>query len=127
MLKSFSAGVSCSLAVFVACRGKLGKDRNIPSGEMVVLVVPALSRDDEVGRYGFAFPRRICARGSLEISLPSIRGRREYRVRAAPAVSCAKVQKRNAHEHTGSAEAIRHSLRNGFTAYSALSLVIGLV
>src|SRR5258705_10551595 len=23
----------------------------------------------------------------------------------------------NAHEHTGSAEAIRHSLRNGFTAY----------
>jgi len=27
----------------------------------------------------------------------------------------------NAHEHTGSAEAIRHSLRNGFTAYFALS------
>src|SRR2546425_13179567 len=26
----------------------------------------------------------------------------------------------NAHEHTGSAEAIRHSLRNGFTAYFAL-------
>jgi hypothetical protein len=24
----------------------------------------------------------------------------------------------NAHEHTGSAEAIRHSLRNGFTAYT---------
>ena len=27
---------------------------------------------------------------------------------------------RYAHEHTGSAEAIRHSLRNGFTAYFAL-------
>ena len=27
----------------------------------------------------------------------------------------------NAHEHTGSAEALRHSLRNGFTAYFALS------
>ena len=26
----------------------------------------------------------------------------------------------NAHEHTGSAEAIRHSLRNGFTAYFVL-------
>ena len=26
----------------------------------------------------------------------------------------------SAHEHTGSAEAIRHSLRNGFTAYFAL-------
>ena len=27
----------------------------------------------------------------------------------------------DAHEHTGSAEALRHSLRNGFTAYDALS------
>jgi hypothetical protein len=35
------------------------------------------------------------------------------------------VQK-NAHEHTGSAEAIRPSLRNGFTTYFALSLVTGL-
>src|SRR5260221_568873 len=41
-------------------------------------------------------------------------------MRAAPAVPCAKGRK-NAHEHTGSAEAIRHSLRNGFTAYGALS------
>ena len=32
-----------------------------------------------------------------------------------------KVVRRNAHEHTGSAEAIRHSPRNGFTAYAALS------
>jgi hypothetical protein len=37
--------------------------------------------------------------------------------------SCAK----KAHEHTGSAEAIRHSLRNGFTAYFELSPAIGLV
>ncbi len=29
--------------------------------------------------------------------------------------------KESAHEHTGSAEAIRHSLRNGFTAYAVLS------
>jgi hypothetical protein len=48
-------------------------------------------------------------------------GSRECRVRAAPAVSCAKCTKESAHEHTGSAEAIRHSLRNGFTAYIALS------
>ena len=33
---------------------------------------------------------------------------------------CKSVQK-NAHEHTGSAEDIRHSLRNGLTAYNALS------
>ena len=32
-----------------------------------------------------------------------------------------KMGNENAHEHTGSAEAIRHSLRNGFTAYNALS------
>src|ERR1700726_704308 len=32
-----------------------------------------------------------------------------------------KMGKENAHEHTGSAEALRHSLRNGFTDYFALS------
>ena len=32
-----------------------------------------------------------------------------------------KVAKKCAHEHTGSAEAVRHSLRNGFTAYAVLS------
>src|SRR5436190_5704796 len=32
---------------------------------------------------------------------PRNRGRRECRVRAAPAVSCAKVRKKGAHEHTG--------------------------
>src|SRR5260370_37654153 len=32
-----------------------------------------------------------------------------------------RCAKENAHEHTGSAEALRHSLRNGFTAYFALS------
>jgi hypothetical protein len=30
------------------------------------------------------------------------------------------MHKENAHEHTGPAEATRPSLRNGFTAYSAL-------
>ena len=54
------------------------------------------------------------------------RGRREDRVHAAPAVSCARCTKRNAHEHTGSAEAVRPSLRNGFTAYNGLSPVTGL-
>ena len=32
-----------------------------------------------------------------------------------------KCTKESAHEHTGSAEAVRHSLRNGFTAYAVLS------
>ena len=38
-----------------------------------------------------------------------------------------KIVRRNAHEHTGSAETLRHSPRNGFTAYSALSSVTGFV
>ncbi len=45
------------------------------------------------------------------------------RVRAAPAVSRANAHSKNAHEHTGSAENIRPSLRNGFTAYFVLSPV----
>jgi hypothetical protein len=53
------------------------------------------------------------------------RGRREDRVRAAPAVSCAKCANKSAHEHTGSAETLRPSLRSGFTAYSVLSPVNG--
>src|SRR6201999_1172280 len=61
-----------------------------------------------------------------KLAPPQDRGRREDRVRAAPAVSCAMCIKENAHEHTGSAEAFRPSLRNGFTAYFVLSLVIGL-
>jgi hypothetical protein len=62
-----------------------------------------------------------CARGLIEFCASRSRGRRESRVRAAPAVSCARMHKENAHEHTGSAEAIRPSLRNGFTAYAAIS------
>jgi hypothetical protein len=48
-------------------------------------------------------------------------------VRAAPAVSRAKTDKKDAHEHTGSAEAVRPSLRNGFTAYNVLSPVTGFL
>src|SRR5215207_6374093 len=51
-----------------------------------------------------------------------MRGRREDRVRAAPAVSCAICTRKCAHEHTGPAESIRPSLRNGLTAYGVLSL-----
>ena len=59
-------------------------------------------------------PAARCARGLRRLPPPgSKRGRREDRVRAAPAVSCAKCTTKNAHEHTGSAEAIRPSLRDG--------------
>ena len=44
---------------------------------------------------------------------------------SAAAVSCANCTKESAHEHTGSAEAIRPSLRDGVTAYFMLSSVTG--
>ena len=69
-----------------------------------------------------------CVRGLLGNFPPSLlEGRREDRVLAAPAVSCAKCANKNAHEHTGSAETLRPSLRNGFTAYFELSLVNGFL
>ena len=61
------------------------------------------------------------------VALSPRRGRRENRVRAAPAVSCAKCTKESAHEHTGSAETLRPSLRSGFTAYFVLSPVTGFL
>jgi hypothetical protein len=76
--------------------------------------------------YVFAISRRDCARGLHEFCPSEARGRREDRVRAAPAVSHARCTKQNAHEHTGSAETLRPSLRNGFTAYNGLSPVTGL-
>jgi len=84
--------------------------------------------------YKSAFSRQAFARVLQLQSAPSNKGRsatlkkgrREDRVRAAPAVSCALMHRKCAHEHTGSAEAVRPSLRNGFTAYFVLSLVIGL-
>ena len=53
------------------------------------------------------------------------RGRREDRVRAAPAVSRAIAHRKRAHEHTGSAGTLRPSLRSGFTACFVLSPVNG--
>src|SRR4051795_13252747 len=58
-----------------------------------------------------------------EVPALETRGRRESRVRAAPAVSCAIRTTKCAHEHTGPAENTRPSLRNGFTAYVVVVLV----
>src|SRR5258708_38912390 len=73
-----------------------------------------------------SFSRQALSEACKSFTPRKKRGRREDRVHAAPAVSCANAHKENAHEHTGSAEAVRPSLRNGFTAYFVLSPVIGL-
>jgi hypothetical protein len=50
-------------------------------------------------------PAAQCARVMRQPCPSKDRGRRESRVRAAPAVSCAICAQEHAHEHTGSAEA----------------------
>src|SRR6202163_1684020 len=62
----------------------------------------------------------LCARGLLKKSRANQRARGMPDARCTRGLAC-KTGNENAHEHTGSAEAIRHSLRNGFTAYNALS------
>jgi hypothetical protein len=91
-----------------------------------------------VGTLRFAHPtnpRNDCCKCTHTFAIPRrdspefcryFRATRKKRARGMPDARCTrglvcKIVRRNAHEHTGSAEAIRHSLRNGFTAYSALS------
>ena len=95
-------------------RGVLGRPvKPGDDSECVVLALPFPN---------IASPSRgTIARGLRKHSPSQNRGSRECRVRAAPAVSCARCTRKSAHEHTGSAEALRHSLRNGFTAYAVLS------
>jgi hypothetical protein len=90
--------------------------------------IAPLGRDDVGRERAFAISRRVFARALQNRSpCPPKRGSRECRVRAAPAVSCAKCANKGAHEHTGERRTLRHPLRNGFTAYIALSPVSGLV
>ena len=71
--------------------------------------------------YAFTFSRRELPEVCSNCCPPEIRGRREDRVHAAPAVSCAIAHRKRAHEHTGTGGASRPSLRSGFTAYFVLS------
>jgi hypothetical protein len=77
--------------------------------------------------YDSAISRRIAPEVFISFAPFEMRGRREDRVRAAPAVSRATAHSKNAHEHTGSAETLRPFLRSGFTAYSVLSPVNGFL
>jgi hypothetical protein len=70
--------------------------------------------------HDFAFSRR--AAPEFFLSLPPSSNQR---AQGRPGARCTRglvcnVHKECAHEHTGLAESIRPSLRNGFTAYSAL-------
>ena len=84
-------------------------------------------RNDAVG-IAIRFQTAICVRvlaarsaRGLHLVVPPKRGSRECRMRAAPAVSCAKCTSKKRTRAYRAAENIRHSLRNGFTAYDALA------
>ena len=105
-------------------RGALATKQSSAARGALDCFVASAPRND--GEAYFRILATAFVRGLPFRSPPKPRGRREDRVRAAPAVSCAMMHRKCAHEHTGEAEAVRPSLRNGFTAYIVLSLVTGL-
>jgi hypothetical protein len=64
-----------------------------------------------------------CARGLQIVRPHKIEGAGKTGCALHPRSHVQCASKQNAHEHTGEAEAVRPSLRNGFTAYIVLSLV----
>ena len=77
-------------------------------------------------KYDSAFPRRDAPEFCKTMSLEN-RGRRECRALDAPAASCVIKNKHTSVVTTVTPEITRHSPRNGFTAYFALSPVTRLV
>jgi hypothetical protein len=65
------------------------------------------------------------SRGAMRPGCTEIIRPNKKRAQGMPGARCTrglvcKVVRKNAHEHTGSAETLRHSPRNGFTAYAVL-------
>src|SRR5882762_277181 len=105
MVKSLSAGVSCP-TFFLACREGLGKRRNISVGRDGL--IHALSRRDAP---------EVCK---------SFRTSRKERAQGMPDARCTrglvcKIARRVRTRAYRAAEAIRHSPRNGSTAYAVIS------
>ncbi len=88
-----------------------------------------VSRDVPRKEYcrGFAFSRREL-RPRFASCPPSSMKRAQGMpgARCTRGLACSLRSTKNTHEHTGSAEAVRHPLRSGFTAYIALSSGNGL-
>ena len=84
-------------------------------------VVASAPRDD-VGspRHTSAFSRRDAPEVLQFVSPKKERAQGRPGARCTRGLMC-KGKQKNAHEHTGSAEAVRPSLRNGFTTYFVLS------
>src|SRR6266850_1966823 len=78
------------------------------------------------GGYSFAFSRRIAPEVCIFVCPPlELEGAGKTGCAPHPRSRVPFAHSKNAHEHTGSAETLRPSLRNGFTAYFGLSPVNG--
>ena len=78
-------------------------------------------------KHSFAISPQLCARFGLIVRPSEKRGRGECRVPNAPAASCALCSwSMHTSIHSGGTGYIRHSPRDGFTAYIALSPGTGL-
>jgi hypothetical protein len=78
-------------------------------------------------KYDFSFSRHVCARVLQIAFAQKEEGAGKTGCALHPRSRVQGLHIENAHEHTGSAEAIRPSLRNGFTAYLVLSPVTGFL
>ena len=72
------------------------------------------------------------SRGAIRPGLASVSPPKMQRAQGRPGARCTrglvcKHAQKHAHEHTGSAETLRPSPRNGFTAYNALSPATGFL
>jgi hypothetical protein len=103
---------------------------------MTVRYASAFSRHDAPESYNYIRPKKKRAHATLKRGRGATsREGQGHLKRGAGKTGCTlhprsrvqTVHQRNAHEHTGSAEAVRPSLRNGFTASFVLSLVTGLI
>src|SRR5882757_11480127 len=92
-------------------------------GEMDCFVASA-PRNDVVSSAS-SFKEQMCVRilaARFARALRRLSPPRKQRAQGRPGARCTrglvcKIVRRNAHEHTGSAEAIRPSLRNGFNGF----------
>ena len=103
-----ACGVSSTLRLIDFITGVSGILDRPPSRTMTV-------------EYDFVISRRIAPEVCISFALSEIRGRREDRVLAAPAVSRAICANKNCTRAYRAAGTLRPSLRNGFTAYFVLS------
>jgi hypothetical protein len=72
-------------------------------------------------RHGFVFSRHTAPEFCKFVRPKKKRAQGRPGARCTRGLACQDAQSKNAHEHTGSAETLRPSLRDGVTAYSVLS------